>query len=223
MQDLYRSTQEYGVQGGRAAPNLYDFVAACGERGITAKALKPSRPTGSLNIPPPTMASTSTAAAAKASISQRNKKKRKRRKEFKPEHAYLMPRDLSSPEPELLPSEETPYVPPTLRPLQNAPYLPPYPPRHTFTRSPPDPPQRSSLTANLDKRMQNTAKVRAALKNLMDASDHTEEDGGAKKNSSTNANDDGKSVAPEYKLTHSSLVNWQESFTMTRKRWKVGK
>lgn len=215
MQDLYSSTQEYGVQAGRSAPNPYDFLAACGERGITPQALKPSRPPGSANIPPPT----SSIVPPPTSQSQRNKRRKKRRKEFTPRHANLIPRDLSSPEPELLPSEETPYIPPTLRTLQNAPYLPSYPPRHTYTRSPPDPPQRSSLTANLDKRMQNTAKVRAALKNLMDASDHTEEETAAKKNSG----ESGKSATTPYKLTHSSLVNWQESFTMTRKRWKVGK
>ena len=33
----------------------------------------------------------------------------------------------------------------------------------------------------------------------------------------------GASELPKYKLTHSTLVNWQESFTLTRKRWKVGR
>jgi hypothetical protein len=64
--------------------------------------------------------------------------------------------------------------------------------------------------------MQNTAKVRQALKNLMDAAEKEEEQeaagGGA-----------GAAEPPKYKLTHSTLVNWQESFTLTRKRWKVSR
>ena len=64
--------------------------------------------------------------------------------------------------------------------------------------------------------MQNTAKVRAALKNMMDAADiHREVDGAE--------GPDGKSAAFKYHLTNSSLVNWQETFTTTRRRWKVAK
>lgn len=63
--------------------------------------------------------------------------------------------------------------------------------------------------------MQNTAKVRQALKNLMDAAEKKEEE--------LEANDMNLDGAAKYKLTHSTLVNWQESFTLTRKRWKVGK
>jgi len=43
MQQLYLSTQEYGVQAGRATPSAQDFVAACDELGITPKMLKPTR------------------------------------------------------------------------------------------------------------------------------------------------------------------------------------
>lgn len=131
-------------------------------------------------------------------------------------HANLIPRDLSSPEPDLLPAEDMPHIPATLRAFHNSSFLPSYPPKHTYIRSPPSPPQRSTLTANLDKRMQNTAKVRQALKNLMDAAEKEEEQeaagGGA-----------GAAEPPKYKLTHSTLVNWQESFTLTRKRWKVSR
>jgi len=64
--------------------------------------------------------------------------------------------------------------------------------------------------------MQNTAKVRQALKNLMDAAEKEEEQEAA--------GDGTGAVEPsKYKLTHSTLVNWQESFTLTRKRWKVGR
>jgi transcription initiation factor TFIID subunit 8 len=153
-------------------------------------------------------------------------------------HANLIPRDLSSPEPELLPSEEYPHVPMTLRNLQPAhpmhPYhhqhqitsssasttFPPaYPPKHTYIRSPPSPPQRSSLTASLDKRMQNTAKVRAALKNMMDAADIHREDITGEGSQGI----DETPAGPRYHLTNSSLVNWQETFTTTRRRWKVAK
>jgi hypothetical protein len=64
--------------------------------------------------------------------------------------------------------------------------------------------------------MQNTAKVRQALKNLMDAAEKEEEQEAA-------GDGTGASELPKYKLTHSTLVNWQESFTLTRKRWKVGR
>ncbi|KAG8778310.1 hypothetical protein FRC15_010878, partial [Serendipita sp. 397] len=232
MQDLYLTVQNYGAQAGRSAPNAQDFVVACEELGITPHMLKPKRRPGA-------------EAIAKASKAERSapaqKPKRRRRKKrsncmslliphtFFPfqltnhsfclsveaRHANLIPRDLSSPEPDLLPSEEMPHIPNTLRAIHNTTYLPSYPPKHTYIRSPPSPPQRSSLTASLDKRMQNTAKVRAALKNLMDAADIQEE---ADENRAKDA--DGK---PRIKLTQSSLVNWQDSFTTTRKRWKVSR
>lgn len=73
--------------------------------------------------------------------------------------------------------------------------------------------------------MQNTAMVRAALKNLMDATDEKEEEGDADIEDVGDEAD--KAPTPSTSthkpnLSHSSLVNWQESFTMTRKKWKVG-
>lgn len=204
MQKLYQATQEYGSAAGRSAPSAQDFVAACADLGITPEMLKPKRKPGSSNLKKD--------KKAEHSAGKPKRRRRKRRTNFDPRHANLIPRDLSSPEPELLPSEDMPHVPATLRSFHNVPYLPSYPPKHTYIRSPPSPPQRSSLTANLDKRMQNTAKVRAALKNLMDAADLQDEDGGKQ--------GDGK---PKFKLTQSSLVNWQDSFSTTRKRWKVSK
>jgi hypothetical protein len=68
--------------------------------------------------------------------------------------------------------------------------------------------------------MQNTAKVRAALKNLMDAADKKDEENAPV---SPEAMIDGEIKPPPPKLTNASLVNWQESFTLTRKRWKVGR
>ncbi|KAG8810811.1 hypothetical protein FRC19_004305 [Serendipita sp. 401] len=209
MQDLYLTVQNYGAQAGRSAPNAQDFVVACEELGITPHMLKPKRRPGA-------------EAIAKASKAERSapaqkpkRRRRKKRSNFEARHANLIPRDLSSPEPDLLPSEEMPHIPNTLRAIHNTTYLPSYPPKHTYIRSPPSPPQRSSLTASLDKRMQNTAKVRAALKNLMDAADIQEE---AEENRAKDA--DGKL---RIKLTQSSLVNWQDSFTTTRKRWKVSR
>lgn len=229
MQQLYLATQEYGHQAGRAVPSAHDFVAACDEMGITPKMLKPNL---QFERAAPLRKAASTDALAKIKLKKR--KNRKRRRALNARHANLIPRDLSSPEPELLPSEEYPHIPATLRSLQPPHHLnpyhahqststsasstfpPAYPPKHTYIRSPPSPPQRSSLTASLDKRMQNTAKVRAALKNMMDAADIPKE-------IDTTEGVDGKPLASRYHLTNSSLVNWQETFTTTRRRWKVAK
>ncbi|PVF98068.1 hypothetical protein CPB86DRAFT_785231 [Serendipita vermifera] len=212
MQSLYQSTQEYGVQAGRSAPNAQDFVAACAERGITPKTLKSKRkPVQPENIQ---------TEEGEARVEPTPRRRKRKRRGFQPRHANLIPRDLSSPEPELLQSEDLPHVPLTLRAFHNAPYLPTYPPKHTYIRSPPSPPQRASTTAILEKRMQNTAKVRAALKNLMDAADKKEEENPPV---SQDGMADGEVKPPPPKLTNASLVNWQESFTLTRKRWKVGR
>jgi transcription initiation factor TFIID subunit 8 len=248
MQQLYLSTQEYGAQAGRATPSAQDFVAACDEMGIAPKMLKPNRHferTAPLKNP----------ASVDVTAARRKRKNRRRKRACESSvtlrlpsshrvalvnarHANLIPRDLSSPEPELLPSEEYPHVPTTLRNLQpahsmhpyhhqhqktsssaSATFPPAYPPKHTYIRSPPSPPQRSSLTASLDKRMQNTAKVRAALKNMMDAADIHREDVTGEGSQGA----DGKPAGLRYHLTNSSLVNWQETFTTTRRRWKVAK
>jgi len=154
--------------------------------------------------------------------------------------------DISDPEP-VFEADEVPYVPQTFRGPPFSHYLPPLPAKHTYLCSPPSPPQRSTLSLSVEKKLQNTAQVRNALKSLMDATDEpaepipTSPPAAAPPTVATSASDDKsgpqepEGVAPStaappnapvipprsYKLKQANIVNWQESFAMTRKRWKV--
>lgn len=154
--------------------------------------------------------------------------------------------DISDPEP-VFDADEVPYVPQTFRGPPFSHYLPPLPAKHTYLCSPPSPPQRSTLSLSVEKKLQNTAQVRNALKSLMDATDEPTESittasDAAPLPTAASASDDkvapqeAEDVAPtttappanapvipprSYKLKQANIVNWQESFAMTRKRWKV--
>lgn len=154
--------------------------------------------------------------------------------------------DISDPEP-VFEADEIPYVPQTFRGPPFSHYLPPLPAKHTYLCSPPSPPQRSTLSLSVEKKLQNTAQVRNALKSLMDATDEPAEPmetspaAAAAPPVAASASDDKdepqepESVVPtpapptnasvitprSYKLKQGNIVNWQESFAMTRKRWKV--
>ena len=154
--------------------------------------------------------------------------------------------DISDPEP-VFEADEVPYVPQTFRGPPFSHYLPRLPAKHTYLCSPPSPPQRSTLSLSVEKKLQNTAQVRNALKSLMDATDEpaepitTSPDGAAPLPPAPASDDKGEPQEPEdvaptttappantpvipprsYKLKQANIVNWQESFAMTRKRWKV--
>ena len=158
--------------------------------------------------------------------------------------------DISDPEP-VFQADEVPYVPQTFRGPPFSHYLPPLPAKHTYLCSPPSPPQRSTLSLSVEKKLQNTAQVRNALKSLMDATDEPAEPTAASAAAAVPfsiaapiADDKGGPQEPEgvaptaastitpptstpvipprsYKLKQANIVNWQESFAMTRKRWKV--
>jgi Transcription factor TFIID complex subunit 8 C-term len=158
--------------------------------------------------------------------------------------------DISDPEP-AFEADEVPYIPQTFRGPPFSHYLPPLPAKHTYLCSPPSPPQRSTLSLSVEKKLQNTAQVRSALKSLMDATDEPaepttsppaaaapfsvtapasddnggpqEQEGVAPTATSTTASPTSAPVIPprSYKLKQANIVNWQESFAMTRKRWKV--
>ena len=156
--------------------------------------------------------------------------------------------DISDPEP-VFEADEVPYIPQTFRGPPFPHYLPHLPAKHTYLCSPPSPPQRSTLSLSVEKKLQNTAQVRNALKSLMDATDEPTEpikvspaaaaaplplaasasneesepqelEGEASTTTAAAAN---APVIPprSYKLKQANIVNWQESFAMTRKRWKV--
>jgi hypothetical protein len=82
--------------------------------------------------------------------------------------------DISDPEP-VFEADEVPYIPQTFRGPPFSHYLPPLPAKHTYLCSPPSPPQRSTLSLSVEKKLQNTAQVRNALKSLMDATDEPAE------------------------------------------------
>jgi len=156
--------------------------------------------------------------------------------------------DISDPEP-VFEADEVPYIPQTFRGPPFSHYLPPLPAKHTYLCSPPSPPQRSTLSLSVEKKLQNTAQVRNALKSLMDATDEPAEPiitspaaAAAPLPLVVSASDEkGEPQEPEgetpttmappinapvipprsYKLKQANIVNWQESFAMTRKRWKV--
>lgn len=154
--------------------------------------------------------------------------------------------DISDPEP-VFEADEVPYVPQTFRGPPFSHYLPHLPAKHTYLCSPPSPPQRSTLSLSVEKKLQNTAQVRNALKSLMDATDEptepiiTSPDPAPDPVAASASDDKGGPQEPEgvapttaappmnapvipprsYKLKQANIVNWQESFAMTRKRWKV--
>lgn len=151
--------------------------------------------------------------------------------------------DISDPEP-VFEADEVPYIPQTFRGPPFSHYLPTLPAKHTYLCSPPSPPQRSTLSLSVEKKLQNTAQVRNALKSLMDATDEPTESIKASPAatplppaaSTSDEKDEpqepeGEATAPpanapvipprSYKLKQANIVNWQESFAMTRKRWKV--
>lgn len=159
--------------------------------------------------------------------------------------------DISDPEP-VFEADEVPYIPQTFRLPPFSHYLPPLPAKHTYLCSPPSPPQRSTLSLSVEKKLQNTAQVRNALKSLMDATDEPAEPTKASPAAAATAaaplplaastsDEKGEPQEPEgdaptttapsmnapvipprsYKLKQANIVNWQESFAMTRKRWKV--
>jgi len=158
--------------------------------------------------------------------------------------------DISDPEP-VFEADEVPYIPQTFRGPPFSYYLPRLPAKHTYLCSPPSPPQRSTLSLSVEKKLQNTAQVRNALKSLMDATDEPAEPIKASPvataaaaplplaPSTSDEKDEPQEVEGEaptttappmnapvipprsYKLKQTNIVNWQESFAMTRKRWKV--
>jgi len=169
---IFKLAHEYANHGNRAGPIATDVLLACRGYGIEPKQLR-----------------------------QIGLASRKRRREGSlPRKLEIVPPASRSPSPELLDSddESTPTVPATLRGVPH--YIPALPPKHTYLRTPLQPPKRAAMPS-LEKKLQNAALVQDSLQNLLLATEDSADQ------------EDGELLG--------AIVNW-EGTSHARKRWKIG-